>query len=247
MRNLALMQEAAQAKDKAQREELRAALLSSLSHDLRTPLATILGGISSLRELGDAMPKAARQDTLQAVEEEAERLSRYVSNLLQLTRLKAGIALRLEWVDGADVLRGAVARARRSAPARLIEVELADHLPLIHVDAVLLEQALFNLIENALKFSSPSDAVTVSLTADQEGICFAVTDSGPGIPIEEQAQVFEPFYRGAGQSEGGTGLGLAITRGIVQALGGQMAIVSPLAEARGTSMRILLPLAGGNA
>jgi two-component system, OmpR family, sensor histidine kinase KdpD len=244
LRNLTLAREAAEAQGQAQREALRAALLSSLSHDLRTPLSTILGGISSLRELSETMSLVARQDTLLAVEEEAERLSRYVGNLLHMTRLNAGIDLRLEWVEVADIVRGAVARARRSAPDRRITIKIADHVPLIHSDAVLLEQALFNLIENALKFSPRESPVSVVLSSKSECITLAVLDSGPGIPPHEQAHVFEAFFRGANRSESGSGLGLAITRGIVQALAGSLSLQSPVEDLRGTCIEISLPITG---
>jgi two-component system sensor histidine kinase KdpD len=245
--NLALAREANEAHGNAQREALRAALLSSLSHDLRTPLSTILGGISSLRELGDAMPSTARDDTLMAVEEEAERLSRYVGNLLHMTRLKAGIDLRLEWVDPADIVQGAVARARRAAANRSIAFTRPDQVPLVHSDAVLLEQALFNLIENALKFSPPSSQVSVSLTIEADGIVFAVSDSGPGIPPDEQAHIFEAFFRGSNRRESGSGLGLAISRGIVQALAGSISLESPIQNGHGTCMRISIRFTQGEA
>lgn len=243
--NLALAREASKAQGNAQREALRAALLSSLSHDLRTPLSTILGGISSLRELGDSMTASAREDTLTAVEEEAERLSRYVGNLLHMTRLKAGIDLRLEWVDPGDIVQGAVARARRAAASRSIVFTKPDQIPLVHSDAVLLEQALFNLIENALKFSPPASSVSVSLDATADGIVFAVSDSGPGIPPDEQPHIFEAFFRGANRRESGSGLGLAISRGIVQALAGNIGLESPIRDERGTCFRISIPLTRG--
>lgn len=243
--NLELSREAAEAQGQAEREALRAALLSSLSHDLRTPLATILGGISSLRELGDSMPEAARQDVLQAVEEEAERLSRYVSNLLHMTRLNAGIDLRLEWIEAADCVRAAVARARRAAPSRTITIMVPDQVPLIRSDAVLLEQALFNLIDNALKFSPAETPVTVSVTVSHQAVGLSVADLGPGIPPEEQEHVFEAFFRGTNRTEGGTGLGLAITRGIVKALAGSLSLESPCQNTRGTRMLIAIPLSAG--
>lgn len=242
LQNLALAREATEAHGKAEREALRAALLSSLSHDLRTPLATILGGISSLRELGGSMSASAREDTLIAVEEEAERLSRYVGNLLHMTRLKAGIDLRLEWVDPADIVQGALARARRAAANRSIAFTKPDRTPLIHSDAVLLEQALFNLVENALKFSPPASSISVSLTVEGNMIVLAVSDRGPGIPLDEQAHVFEAFFQGATRRAGGSGLGLAISRGIVQALDGAISLESPVLDGHGTCFRISIPV-----
>jgi two-component system sensor histidine kinase KdpD len=241
---LAAARDAAAAEAAAEREAMRAALLSSLSHDLRTPLATILGGITSLRQLSDAMSAAAREDTLSAIEAEAERLSRYVGGLLNLTRLKAGVQPRLEWTDPADVARAAAARARRSAPGRSIVVT-AGAAPPFRSDAVLLEQALFNLIENALKFSPAAEPVEVGVESDAARLAFTVGDRGPGIPADERERVFEPFYRGRGMAEGGAGLGLAIVGGIAIALGG--AVSAAGREGGGALLRLSLPVDGAPA
>lgn len=233
--------EAAEAK--AEREALRAALLSSLSHDLKTPLATILGGVSSLRELDAALGPAARSDLLLAVEEEAGRLSRYVANLLHMTRLRTGLDLRLDWIDARDVAHGALVRARHSFAGRDITFRAPASCPLIHADPVLLEQALFNLIDNALKFSPPATAPAVSVEVEPDRLRITVADAGQGIPEGELPHVFEPFFRGAQTGASGTGLGLSIARGIVQALGGRIVAESPPSGGRGTVMHILLPLA----
>lgn len=237
---LHLARDAAEARESAERESLRAALLSSLSHDLKTPLATILGGVSSLRELGEAMPEQARADTLQAVEEEAGRLSRYVANLLHMTRLKAGLDLHPDWIDPLDVGHGALARARRAWPGRTLVLEADKDLPIIRSDAVLLEQALFNLIDNACKFSPEEASVVVHLAKQGEGIAIAVRDRGPGIPVQEQGRVFDAFYRGEVRAQTGSGLGLAIVRGIVQALGGSVRVESPWGGENGTAMHLHL-------
>lgn len=241
LERLKLAQDAAQARESAEREALRSALLSSLSHDLKTPLATILGGVSSLRELGQAMPKQARADTLEAVEEEARRLSRYVANLLHMTRLKAGLELHADWIDPTDVAHAALSRARRAWPARALVLEAGADLPIIRSDSVLLEQALFNLIDNACKFSPEAERVLVHLDPKEDGISFSVQDRGPGIPAAEQAHVFDPFFRGEGRTQSGSGLGLAIVRGIVQALGGTAELESPSGGQPGTTMRLHLP------
>lgn len=237
---LRLTRDAALARENAERESLRAALLSSLSHDLRTPLATILGGVSSLRELGEAMSPQARTDMLGAVEEEAGRLARYVANLLHMTRLKAGLELRPDWIDPADVVRAALTRARRAWPGRSLVLDAETRLPIIRSDAVLLEQALFNLIDNACKFSPEGEAVSVSLKGEGEGIDIAVRDRGPGIAPDEEARLFEAFFPGSDRRQGGSGLGLAITRGIVQALGGKVRVESPWDGMAGTAMHVRL-------
>lgn len=235
---LRLTRDAAEARQSAERESLRSALLSSLSHDLKTPLATILGGVTALRELGEAMPEQARIDTLQAVEEEAGRLTRYVADLLHMTRLKAGIELRSDWIDPADVARAAITRARRAWPDRSLILEVQPGLPIVKSDAVLLEQALFNLIDNACKFSSEPHPVTVFIAAEETALMITVRDRGPGIHPADQARVFEAFFRGDGRGQGGAGLGLAIVRGIVQALGGTIRVESPCDGDAGTAMHI---------
>jgi two-component system, OmpR family, sensor histidine kinase KdpD len=232
--------DAAEARASAEREALRAALLSSLSHDLKTPLATILGGATSLRAFGEAMPAEARNDTLQAIEQEAERLARYVSNLLHMTRLKAGIDFRPDWIDALDAARGAVMRARRAYPGRTVTLESREESAVIRSDAVLLEQALFNLIDNALKFSPPDQPVQVVLAHEGNTLAVLVRDHGPGIPPAEQGHVFDAFYRGENQTQSGTGLGLAIVHGLIQALGGSVTLQSPWDGQTGTSMQVRL-------
>jgi len=223
----------------AEREKLRAALLASLSHDLRTPLATIRGAASTLRELGEALPPAARLDLAVAIDEEAARLARHVDNLLQMTRLRAGLDLRPDWIDANDVAHGAVARARRAFPDRTINLNPDPAHPLVKADATLLEQAVFNLIDNAAKFSR--DAVRVVVRGDGEGLVFRVDDSGPGIAQGDLAHVFEPFFRSPGTGADGTGLGLAIVAGIARALGGDAFAASPGIDGAATSVTICLP------
>ncbi len=225
----------------AEREKLRAALLASLSHDLRTPLATIRGAASTLRELGAALPPAARLDLAVAIDEEAARLARHVDNLLQMTRLRAGLDLRTDWIDANDVAHGAVARARRAFPDRTITLDPDPAHRLVKADATLLEQAVFNLIDNAAKFSH--DSVRVVVRGASDGLLFRVDDSGPGIAQGDLAHVFEPFFRSPGTGAEGTGLGLAIVAGIARALGGDAFAASPGADGAATSVTIRLPQA----
>ncbi len=241
LEKLLLTQEAELAQKNAQKEALRSALLSSLSHDLRTPLSTILGGVSSLRELGEIMTEQARFDTLLAVEEEAGRLSRYVENLLQMTRLNIGLDLRNDWIDPNDVIRSSVARAKRAFTGRRIATDVKDNIPLINADPVLLEQALFNLIDNAIKFSDHEKPVVVGLTTEGLNVCFFVTDEGVGIPAAEKNFVLEAFYRGNNHDLSGSGLGLAISNGIISAFGGTIFIQSPITDFSGTKVSILIP------
>jgi two-component system sensor histidine kinase KdpD len=232
-----------------QSEKLNSALLSSLSHDLRTPLASITGAVTSLRQLGERMTPASRDDLLVSIEEEAARLSRFVSNLLDMTRLEAGaLNARRDWVDVSDVIRTAVERGRKTFPHRAIEVSLSPSLPLVRGDGALLGQVLFNLIDNASKYGG-ADAPT-NIFARREGteVVISVTDQGKGIPPGDLERIFDKFYR-RGKIDGrlaGTGLGLSICRGFIEAMGGTIKAESPAVRKRGTRIVIRLPAADAN-
>ena len=242
---IALVEQASKAETAAEGERLRAALLSSISHDLRTPLASILGSVTGLRTLGDRMSKSDRSELLATIEEEAGRLSRFVSNLLDMTRLEAGaIDIRRDWVDVRDVVASAVERARKSFPQRKINTTIPDKLPLIRGDAALLEQVLFNLLDNAHKYSGPGPATEVKVYAGPREIALTVSDQGIGIPADALEKVFDKFYRVAG-SDGrapGTGLGLSICAGIIKGMGGTIKAESPMIDNRGTTITINLPV-----
>jgi two-component system sensor histidine kinase KdpD len=228
----------------AVKERLRTALLSSISHDLRTPLASIVGSITSLRRYGERMPADARADLLAAIEEEAERLTRFVSNLLDMTRLETGsLDLRHDLVDLGEVVIRAAARARRAFPDREIETTISSRLPLVQGDAVLIEQVLFNLFDNADKYV-PKGTPTLARLGEAAGeLLLIVEDDGPGIPPGELQRVFEKFHRvdvGDGRPAG-TGLGLAIARGVIDAMGGSIRAESPIRDGHGTRIVIRLP------
>ncbi len=237
-----LARDAEEARNDAEREAMRAALLSSLSHDLKTPLATILGGVSTLRELGQAMSAESRSDLLLAVEEEAERLSRFVTDLLHLTRLKSGLDPELDWIDAVDAVHGAAERARRLHVGRAVVAEAPQERPLILSSAVLLEQAIFNLVDNALKFSPSGSDVRLLVVPEGEHLRISVIDQGPGISPADLPRVFEPLFRGRDSRAAGTGLGLSIVQGIVRALSGSVTVESPVSGGRGTAMHVRLPL-----
>ena len=242
---ITLVEQASKAETTAEGERLRAALLSSISHDLRTPLSSIVGSVTSLRTFGDRMSQSDRDELLATIEEEAGRLSRFVSNLLDMTRLEAGaIDIRRDWVEVRDVVASAVARSRKAFPMRKIEIKTPDTLPLIRGDAVLLEQVLFNLLDNAHKYSDPGTSTQVQVTATATEITVGVSDRGIGIPAEALEKVFDKFYRVAG-SDGralGTGLGLSICAGIVKGMGGAIKAESPTMNDRGTRISITLPV-----
>ena len=157
-----------------------------------------------------------------------------------MTRLQAGLALHLVWVDPADVIAAAVARAHRAFPLAEITADLPD-LPMIRAESALLEQSLFNLIDNAVKFSTSPARIQITARAQAQTLTLTVTDQGPGIAPEALAQIFTPFFR-ANPSFPGTGLGLTICHGIAAALGGNLTAESPVAEGYGTAMHISLPL-----
>ncbi len=239
-----LSQESVDQAARLEGERYRDALLSSISHDLRTPLATITGAVSSLREFGEKMQPESRDDLLQSIEQESDRLSRFVANLLDMSRIESGaLKFTRDWVDVADVVRTAVERARKYFPGRSIETGLASDLPLIEADSVLLGQVLFNLLDNAVKYGG-TEPINVYARRDGEAVIISVTDLGKGIPPEELERVFEKFYR-RGKSDGrapGTGLGLSIARGFIEAMGGTIKAESPALKKRGTRITMRFPV-----
>ncbi|HQZ11967.1 MAG TPA: sensor histidine kinase KdpD [Devosia sp.] len=230
-------------------ERLNAALFASLSHDLKTPLATISGASTSLRELGDRMDKATRHDLLVSIEEEAARLNRFVSNLFDMMRLESGtLKARRETFDVSEAVTRAVDRVRKLHTASF-EVSLADALPMVWGDANLLGQALFNLFDNAAKYAGAAGPISVYARMDGASVTISVTDQGKGIPEHELERIFEKFYRstkGDGRAAG-TGLGLSIARGFIEAMGGTIRAESPAIKRRGTRFVVTLPAAGGKA
>jgi two-component system sensor histidine kinase KdpD len=227
-------------------ERYREALLSSISHDLRTPLATITGAVTGLRQLGERMTPESRDDLLQSIEEESGRMTRFVANLLDMTRIEAGtLKPKRDWVDVADVVQSAVERTRKHAPGRGIETGIAADLPLIRGDSVLLGQVLFNLLDNAVKYGG-DEPINVYAQRDGMDVLISVTDLGRGIPPEDLDRIFEKFYR-RGKPDGrapGTGLGLSIARGFIEAMGGKIHAESPALRKRGT--RIVMRFAGSD-
>ena len=216
-------------------------------------MASITGAVTSLRELGDKMPAADRQDLLASIEEEAGRLSRFVKNLLDMSRIEAGaLEVRRDWVDVADAIRGASQRASKIFTDMKVSISVAPDLPFLRADANLLEQVLFNLLDNAHKYGG---GTAVAVHARKEGgreggqagdsVVVTVTDEGPGVKPSEVERIFEKFYRG-GRADGrkaGTGLGLAICRGLVEAMGGSIIAQSPALRRRGTRVILRFPAA----
>jgi len=232
------------AKVSTERERLRSALLSSLSHDLRTPLVSIMGAASTLISYDESLDGNSRLDLAQTIQDEAERLNRFVQNLLDMTRLGSGaLKPKVDWVDLNDVVGAAVKRTRRLARHHAIRVEIDPKLPLLCLDAVLIEQMFFNLLDNACKYAPPGTTIKVWAVKAHDHIAIEVADQGPGIPPEDREKVFDMFYRvqAADSQTAGTGLGLAICRGIVAAHGGTIK-AEPGLHGAGTCIIIHLPL-----
>lgn len=204
-------------------ERLQAALLTSLSHDLRTPLASILGSAMTLRNYGENLNAADREEMLATITDESQRLNRFIANLLDMTRLESGVLRpRLDDVDLTDVIGSALSRARTVLTENKVETQIEDNLPFAKADAVLLEQALFNLLDNAAKHAGPGALVQVKAVAGAEQVHLIVMDNGPGIPEASLEKIFDKFHRleASDSKRAGTGLGLAISRGFVEAIGG---------------------------
>ncbi|MCC7171026.1 MAG: sensor histidine kinase KdpD [Planctomycetes bacterium] len=235
----ALAGDAAAAKLRAEREELRNALLSSVSHDLRTPLAAITGAATSLVD-GASLSDAARADLMALILEEAQRLNRLVGNLLQMTKIESGtLELRSEWSSLEEVIGCALARFERFAGGVAVKVELADALPLVPMDVVLIEQVLTNLLENAARHGASAAPIEIGAWRDGDRVVVEVRDRGPGISAELAARVFDKFVRGPATSAG-SGLGLTICRGIVAAHGGKIEALPRTGG--GAILRFSLPL-----
>ncbi|WP_053122410.1 sensor histidine kinase KdpD [Pseudomonas sp. P1.31] len=225
-------------------EQLRSALLASVSHDLRTPLTAMRGSIDSLLALGEAIPLEDRRELLEGTRDEAERLDRYIQNLLDMTRLGHGaLKLARDWVSPADIVGSSLNRLRAVLAPLQVSTEVPAELPLLFVHAALIEQALVNVMENAARFSPNHGRLELRAGADDSEIFFSVSDEGPGIPEDERAKIFDMFYTAARGDRGGqgTGLGLAICQGMVGAHGGRITVADGI-EGRGTCITLHLPL-----
>lgn len=225
-------------------EQLRSALLASVSHDLRTPLTTMRGSIDTLLVLGRQISEQDRQTLLRGTRDEADRLDRYIQNLLDMTRLgQAGLQITRTWVAPAEIVASATARLRSLLNELNVIIDVADTLPMLHVHGALIEQALINIIENAARFSPLSGTLEIRALIGPDTFSFVVTDQGPGIPPEERARIFDMFYTAARGDRGGkgTGLGLAICQGMVGAHGGRVS-VSDGPGGLGTSVTLSLPI-----
>lgn len=227
------------------REDLQEALLGSMSHSLQTPLASIIGSVTSLQDPATRRNEAVAIDLIATIRDEAERLERFVGRILQMTRIRAGaVAPRLELVELPDIINAALRRLRRVLAKHRIDIRLPDDLPMLRLDLFLMEESIANLLENAAKYAPPGTTVRVEAKVEDRTLMLDVVDEGAGIDAATLPRLFDPFFRG-GAVDGkapGTGLGLAIARAFVHANDGTIESLPRGDRQRGALMRIRLPV-----
>jgi two-component system, OmpR family, sensor histidine kinase KdpD len=231
----------------AETERLRSALLTSISHDLKTPLAAVLGAAGALRDMGGKLGDAEKADLLTTIIDESERLNRFIANLLDMTKLESGaVSPNVGLHDLGEIVGTALRRAGRILSHHHVELELAPDLPMLEVDAVLFEQALFNLLDNAAKYAPAETTIRIQSWQTADSVCLCVLDEGSGIPPGDLELIFDKFYRAqkTDQVRAGTGLGLAIARGFVEAMHGTIAAANRT-DRRGAAFTISLPIPRG--
>ncbi|MCG6205344.1 sensor histidine kinase KdpD [Rhodopseudomonas sp. HC1] len=236
----ALTRDMVSARTATETERIRNTLLASISHDFRTPLSSILGSATSLSTYGDKLDEAATRDLLANIREEAEGLDEMVRNLLSITRIESGaLELRRDWVDLREIAARVIEAARRRGAAQQLDLAWPPDIPLVRADAALVEQALGNIVANAVAYTPATSRIVVDAEADDAAVHLRITDNGPGIPATELPHIFDRFVRGTRDAPPssdrgqGVGLGLAITRGIMEAHGGTVS-ASLLANGHGT-------------
>jgi two-component system sensor histidine kinase KdpD len=224
-------------------ERLYTVLLNSISHELRTPIATIKGASSSLIDPATGVNESARKELAKDIQSAADRLNRLVENLLDMSRLESGrLQLKREWCDLGDLIGVAVQRVDYCTASHPIDILIEPNLPLVQVDFVLIEQVIVNLLDNACNYTPTGTAITIEARMTNQHVEVSISDNGPGIPQELLDRIFDKFYRLPGTATGGTGLGLSISRGLVEAHNGTL-IAENRAEG-GARFRLRLPLNG---
>src|SRR5262249_7301695 len=229
-------------------ERLRSALLTSISHDLKTPLAAVLGAASAMRDVGVRLNDAQKEDLLATIVDESERLNRFIANLLDMTKLESGaVAANLALHDLGEIVGSALRRAARILAQHKVEVEISTDLPMIQLDPVLFEQVLFNLLDNAAKYAPAGTTIGIHAWHENDSIRLQVLDEGDGIPPGELEHIFDKFYRvhKADTVRAGTGLGLAISRGFVEAMRGTITAANRT-DRSGAVFTIGLPVPGNS-
>jgi two-component system sensor histidine kinase KdpD len=225
-------------------DRLRSALLTSISHDLKTPLAAVLGSASTLRDLAGKLTEAEKADLLATIVDESERLNRFIANLLDMTKLEAGAVVpNAALHDVGEIVGSVLRRTNKILAHHHVNVDLTADLPMIEIDAVLFEQALFNLLDNAAKYAPAESTIRIKCRRESDSVCLQVLDEGGGIPAAELEQIFDKFYRTqkADQVRAGTGLGLAISRGFIEAMHGTITAANRI-DRTGAVFTIRLPI-----
>ena len=239
-----LVDELDQTERRVEADRLRSALLTSISHDLKTPLAAIVGAAGTLKEYSGSLDDQGKIDLLLTIVEESDRLNRFIANLLDMTRLESGaIKPHTAVQDLGEVVGTALQRASKVLGSHRIDIDVAADLPMLEVDPVLLEQALFNLLDNAAKYAPPNTTVRVEAWREDDVVKLQVADQGSGVPPDEVERIFEKFHRAQKEDQvrAGTGLGLAIARGFVEAMRGTLTAANRV-DGSGAVFTIALPV-----
>ena len=239
-----LVEDMDRVKRNVESDRLRSALLTSISHDLKTPLASVLGSASTMRDLAGALSEDEKRDLLATVIDESERLNRFIANLLDMTKLESGaIKPNTARLDVGEVIGSALRRAGKILAHHKVSLELESDLPMLELDAVLFEQALFNLLDNAAKYAPAETTIAIRGWREQKFVTLQILDEGEGIPRSELESVFDKFYRAqkGDHIRPGTGLGLAISRGFVEAMGGTIS-ADNRSDRSGAALTVRLPV-----
>ncbi len=239
-----LVEDVDRAKRTIETDRLRSALLTSISHDLKTPLAAVLAAAGTLRDLSPALGDAEKAELLATIIDESERLNRFIANLLDMTKLESGaIVPNAAPHDLSEIIGSALRRASKILARHRVELELASGLPMLDVDAVLFEQVLFNLLDNAAKYSAEGTTIRIRSWRDRNAVCLQILDEGEGIPPADLEHIFDKFYRveKGDQVRAGTGLGLAISRGFIEAMHGSITAANRT-DRSGAVFVIMLPI-----
>ena len=226
----------------AESERTRSALLSTVSHDLKTPLVSIYGSATTLRDQGEEMSPAERSALIDGIAEEAGRLNRLVTNLVDMTRLEAGIELKKDWQSVEELMGEVLVRLENLLSGRSLSVAIPPDLPLVYVDEVLVQHLLINVVENAAKHTPPGSPISIWGESIEDRVRISVHDRGPGFPKGAETRVFDRFYRATSSGSHGMGLGLSIAFAIVKAHGGSIRATN--APSGGGVIEIELPIGG---